>query len=235
MDLLTLTSQVLRDPDAVAASGDDHALARLAPPLLVLAVGGAAVLGLAVGASAGPLQAVYAAVKLPALFLVPPLVVLPLVHTFAEACGVSVPWSRLGIATLAGLARSGLLAAAAAPVLWLPFSLDAEYHLAVLAFVGTFGLVTLPALATLSRSVPRGGRLRWMAVLGTLAMLGLVTAQTGWLLRPFVARPAGVVAFLRPVESDIFSAIGATSRSAVGDYDEDWRPSGSGLNRSVRE
>jgi hypothetical protein len=68
-----------------------------------------------------------------------------------------------------------------------------------------------------------------MAVVGSLVVLGLLVAQTGWVLRPFVARPRGEVTFLRPVESDVFSALGASSRSAAGDYDSDWQPSGSGV------
>lgn len=231
-DLLSLTTRVLRDPDSVAVEHDARTVARLAPPLLALACGGAALLGVAAGTSSGALQSFYAAVKLPALFLAPPLVVLPLVHGLAAACGVPTPWSRLGLATLAGLARSGLLAAAAAPLLWLPLSLDADYHLAVLLFTGTFALVVLPALTTIARAVPAGGRLRIPAIFGALAMLGLVTAQTGWVLRPFVARPRGEVAFLRPVEASVFSAVAATARSALGDYSDDWAPTASGVWRS---
>lgn len=231
MNTLELTTRVLRDPDEVAHTDDPHTLARLAAPLLGLACGGAALLGVAAGSTSGVLQASFAAIKTPVLFLVPPLVVLPLVYTAAEAAGTKVSFSRLGIATLAGLARTGLLAAAAAPLLWLPFSLGADYHLSVLLFVGTFGVVMAPALATLARALPAGGSLRVPAMLGTLVLLGLVTAQTGWLLRPFVARPQAEVTFLRPVEADIFSSIGATTRSATGDFNRDWQPESSGMWR----
>ncbi len=234
MSLFTLTTQVLRDPDAVASSAASAALGRLAPPLLALAVGGAALFGLAAGAGSGPLQATYAAVKMPVLFLLPPLVVLPLVHAFAEACGASVPWSRLSVATLAGLARSGLLAAAAAPVLWLPLSVETPYHLAVLLFVASFMTVLLPALSTVARAVPRGGTLRPMALVGTALTLGLLIAQTGWVLRPFVARPTVAPTFLRAVEGDVFSALGATTRSATGDYDDAWAPESAGVWRERR-
>jgi hypothetical protein len=235
MNTLALTTLVLRDPDALAESADRNSLARLAPPLLALTIGGAAMLGVAAGASSSPLQSLFAATKLPLLFLAPPLVALPLVHAFADACDVPVPWSRLGVATLSGLARTGLLAAAAAPLLWLPLSLGAEYHLSVLAFVVAFGLVTLPALATLARAVPLGGRQRFMAVVGSLVALGLLTAQTGWVLRPFVARPTVAVTFLRPVESDVFSALGANTRSAAGDYRTDWDARRSGVFRERGE
>ena len=229
MDTLDLTTRVLRNPDEVADSDDPRVLARLAAPLLGLACGGAALLGVAAGSTSGALQAFFAAIKTPVLFLVPALVVLPLVYTAAEAAGTKVRFSRLAIVTLAGLARTGLLAAAAAPLLWLPFSLGADYHLSVLLFVGTFGIVMAPALATLVRALPTGGSLRLPAMLGTLVLLGLVTAQTGWLLRPFVARPQAAVTFLRPVEADVFSSIGATARSATGDYTGDWKPEGSGM------
>ena len=43
-------------------------------------------------------------------------------------------------------------------------------------------------------------------------------AQSGWLLRPFVARPTVEVAFLRPVEEDIVSALVYTNLSAVDHY-----------------
>ncbi len=231
MSILSLTTQVLRDPDAVAQTDDPRTLAQVAPPLLLLALGGAALLGAAAGSGHGPLQSAFAAVKLPALFLAPPLVVLPLVHALAEVCEVPVGWRRLGLSAMAGLARSGLLAAAAAPLLWLPLSLDTDYHLAILLFVATFMMVTMPALSLLSRAVPRGGTLRWVAVPALALVLGLVVAQTGWVLRPFVARPKAEVTFLRPVEADVFSALGATSRSAAGDYRQDWAPASAGVWR----
>jgi hypothetical protein len=232
MNTLDLTTRVLRNPDEIANTDDPHILARLAPPLLFLACGGAALLGIAAGSTSGPIQATFAAVKTPALFLVPPLVVLPLVYTAAEAAGTKVQFSRLAIATLAGLARTGLLAAAAAPLLWLPFSLGTDYHLSVLLFVATFGVVMLPALGLIVRALPAGGSLRLPAMLGTTVLLALVTAQTGWMLRPFVARPAADVTFLRPVEADIFSSLGATTRSAQGDYNRDWQPESSGRWKS---
>ena len=61
--------------------------------------------------------------------------------------------------------------------------------------------------------------------------MGLTLAQTGWLLRPFVSRPTAEVTFLRPVEEDVFSALSATRRSAMGDYSESWEASPSGAFR----
>jgi hypothetical protein len=52
---------------------------------------------------------------------------------------------------------------------------------------------------------------------------GVVGAQTGWLLRPFVVRPrATQVVFAHwPLEGDPFGAVRASSRSLGGSYDEE--------------
>jgi hypothetical protein len=47
------------------------------------------------------------------------------------------------------------------------------------------------------------------------------------LLRPFVARPRAAVAFVRPVEADVFSSLRAATSSARGRYRGwDARPAG---------
>ena len=58
-----------------------------------------------------------------------------------------------------------------------------------------------------------------MAFDGDGDRLGVVGAQTGWLLRPFVARPRAEVSFVRPVESDVFSSLHTAFDSARGRYD----------------
>jgi hypothetical protein len=51
-------------------------------------------------------------------------------------------------------------------------------------------------------------------------VLGLVTAQTGWLLRPFVARPTAEVTLFRPVEGDVFGSLARVPLAAVEVYQE---------------
>ena len=57
-----------------------------------------------------------------------------------------------------------------------------------------------------------------LASVVAIGVIGVVTMQTGWLLRPFVARPPVEVAFLRPVEEDVFSSLAATASAAAGVY-----------------
>lgn len=227
--VLSLVADVLRAPDRLVERHDQPAeLVRLAPPLLGITAAGAAVFGLVVGTQHGGWQLLFAAAKMPVLFLAPPLLALPAAHALWRACGVDVSWRRLSVAALAAMARSAILAAALSPLLWLPFSLRVDYHLAVVLLAAAVLAVGLPGLWSFTRAVPTGGQRRWIAALGSAVVLGGVLAQTGWLLRPFVARPAGDLAFLRPVEGSIFSSLGATTDAAAGDY-RDWEPERKGL------
>jgi hypothetical protein len=227
--LLALTTLVLRDPTALVAEHDTAAdLAWLAPRLLGISGVGAALFGAVVGSYRGGEQILFAAIKLPLLLWIPPLLALPAVHAAWRACEVEVSYRRLALASLAGMARAGVLASAVAPALWLPYSVHADYHLSVVLFALALGLTTLPGLGVIGRSIPAGGYRRWIATGGSLALVGLVLAQTGWLLRPFIARPRAEVALFRPVEGDILSGLGTTALSATGTYDG-WDADRSGL------
>lgn len=219
MDILSLIIHTLRDPQALVDQHDrPEGVAALTPRLLTITAGGAAILGAVVGSYRGELQMVYVAAKMPFLLFIPVLVTLPAVHAAWRAAEVQITWQRLALASLVGLSRSAVLAAAAAPVLWLLYSMQVDYHLATLAMVAVLGAVGLPGFFTLLGAAPRGGRTQGLATLGCLVLLGLTSAQTGWLLRPFLARPTAEVAFLRPIEADVFSALFSTSRSATGYY-----------------
>ena len=232
MNLITLSTRLLRDPVALIAEFSDPAnpdgLRRLMPALLALVGLGGGIFGAVVGSYRGGLQTVYAAAKFPFLLLIPVLVCLPAIHAICAACEVEVRYTRLALAGLAGLARTAILLAASSPIIWLVYSVHIDYHLAILAMVGTLGLVGLPGLSTVVRTLPGSGMLRQAALAGSLGLICLCMAQSGWLLRPFVARPAGEVSFLRPVEEDIFSSLGATVLASLGAY-QDWEPEGAGV------
>ena len=229
MNLISLSTRLLRDPNALVEEFSDAAgLRRLTPPLLALVGLGGGVFGAVVGSYRGGLQTVYAAAKFPFFLLIPVMVCLPAIYALCSACDVEVRYHRLGLAGLAGLARTAILLAAASPVLWLMYSVHIDYHAAILAMVGALGVVGLPGLATVVRALPGSGLLRQVVLAGSLGLICLSMAQSGWLLRPFVARPAGEVSFLRPVEEDVFSSLGATALAALGAY-QDWEPEGSGV------
>jgi hypothetical protein len=220
MALSTLVGLILRSPTSLVSEADPRRMLRtVAPPLIAIAISGMALFGLVVGSYRGGLQNLYAAIKLPLLLLVPTVIALPAVRALYAACDVEASHARLALAALVGMARTGVLAAACGPVLWLFYSVHIDYHLAILLMVGALIGVGLPGLSTIVRSLPAGGRHRGFAAVTSVVLLGLVGAQTGWLLRPFVARPRAEVAFVRPIESDVFSSLRTAFDSARGHYD----------------
>ncbi len=229
MSILSLVATVLRDPTSLVEQAEDpDRLAWLVPRLLGVMAGGAAVFGLVVGSYRGGIQLGYAAIKMPLLFGVPLIIGLPAIKALCDAAGSSVSWARLGVAGLAGAARSAVLAAALGPLIWLMYSGLLGYHDAVLLLALALAAVGIPGLMTIGAAVPQGGTVRWLAAAAAVATLGLATAQTGWLLRPFIARPTADVALFRPVEEDVFSALGSTTSSAAGYY-PGWEAEAGGL------
>lgn len=221
MSRLEQIAEVLRAPDTVVARIErDDSFAAEAPPLLATFSAAAVLFGFVVGMDRSVLQGLFAAIKMPALLLAPLFLVLPALPALWRMCDVTVSYKRLAIASLVGSTRSAVLAAALAPVWWLaaPWL---EYHAAVLLFAGSLVAVGAPGLWVVGTAIPAGGRNRWMARYGTVALLGLATMQLGWLGRPFVARPTGEVVFLRAVEHDVFSALATTTRSSLGVYESD--------------
>jgi len=229
---LAVVGVLLRQPEQLLTDAGDEAerdrLALLAPQLLGITLIGAAIFGLVIGSYRGDLQYLYAALKTPALLLLPVLIGLPAIRAVHGACELEIPWSRMALAALIAVARTAVLAAACGPVLWLYLSIQPDYHRAILALAGCLLLVGGPGLWTLIRALPAGGRNRPLATFASLAVLGVLLAQSGWLLRPFVVRPRAEVSFLRPIEADVFSSLASTRRAANGDY-RGWEARSGGL------
>jgi len=217
--VLSLISKVLRDPGGLVQAADtSEDFSWLAPRLLGMVLVGATLFGVVVGTYRGGLQLAFAGVKMPVLLLAPIVVALPAIRALYGFCDVHTSYARIALAGLVGTARTAILAAALGPAVWLLYSLEPDYHLSILILAAALMLVGLPGMTVVARSLPDGGKHRWAAALGSMLVLGLVTAQAGWLLRPFVTRPTAEVSFLRPVEEDVFSSLGATTRSAMGVY-----------------
>jgi hypothetical protein len=224
LSLPSLCGRLLREPQQVVEEADDlTTFGAVVPRLLGITLVGLGILGAVVGSQSGAYQLVYAAVKTPFLILLPTLVGLPAVRALWQCSDLVVSYRRLALAGLAGTARSSVLAAGVAPVYWFFVSLDVSYHWNVLLFSATIVIVGVPGLWTLGVAIPPGGRRRLLSTLGSVAVVGFLLAQTGWVLRPFVARPQAEVSFLRPMEEDVFSSLISTTASALGVYGT-WRP-----------
>ena len=94
MSLLSLCTQVLRDPRSLVEQNDSPAgLARLAPSLLLLASGGAALFGAVAGSYRGGIQTFYAAIKFPIFLLIPLLLCLPSCRWAGSAWDWPASWA----------------------------------------------------------------------------------------------------------------------------------------------
>lgn len=225
--LLETCAALIRDPVALGRDDPRRVLHDHGPVLLLIALASAAIFGGVVGTYRGGLQLLYASIKLPLLWVVPVLVTLPAVRAFHRVCGIEVNYGQVALAVLVGCARSALLLAVASPALWLLFSVNVDYHWAVLVLCGSVLAAGAVGLATVARILPGSGAAKVLANALAALAVGVVVAQSGWVLRPFVARPRADVAFLRPVESNVFASTMASWRSARGRYDGwDARPEG---------
>lgn len=214
--MVALAATVLRDPVSLLSAADDReAFAHVAPRALGIGAIAAALVGATVGSYYGGPQVVAAAVKVPVLLGASLIVALPAVKTLAETGGVEVPWRRLALAGVLGVARTALLGAAAGPLMWLFYGLGPSYRLSVLAFVAMLVVTGLPALTLIGKALPAGAEGRLAIRLASAAVFGLVLAQTGYVLRPFVHRTDREFALLRPIEGDIADAVGTTTKSVV--------------------
>lgn len=202
-----LAVAILARPSSLVETEDPQAqLSALAPSLLALAVGGAALFGLAVGAFHGGWQLLYAAVKLPLVLLIPIAVTWPALRIGLASRAEPVDGARAALAALVGMARVGALCTAVAPALWLTLSLRPPYPVALSIMCGCLVLAGTPGLTAIARGLGRG-RLQLRAGVLTVALVGGVLAQTGWMLRPFVVAPEAQLTFLCPVSHDVVTGL----------------------------
>jgi hypothetical protein len=202
--VLTLATRVLARPAALINEGD---LATKAGPLVLLTLLGGAAFGAVVGTFHGGWQVALAALKMPLVLLLPIVVTLPALRAIHSGRGEPVPLRRAGLAALVGAARIAVLSTALLPVLWLAYSMGLSYRPALLLMAGGMVLTGLPGLTTIGRAVSPNGQARAGAVVSTVLLVGVVIAQTGWMLRPFVVTPGAQLTALCPITDDVFTGL----------------------------
>lgn len=172
--------------------------------LVVTAVTGAALFGLAVGMPGGVVQALLSAVKFPVVLLLSAGASLPVLYVGTGLAGRSIPYRNLSALVLQGVATAAVSMAALAPLVvvgWLTLSLLSGVEWWVYRRLMLLSLVIcvlggLAGARPLMDNLPASAAAPW-----TLAF-GLVGLQFTWLLRPIIGNPAADhVVLLRPLES----------------------------------
>ena len=232
---LILRGEPLRDRSAVA-----FALG----PLVVLNVILAATYGACVGAFAvlgrdEPewQQVIASAVKVPLLFVVTLAVTLPSLYVFAALLGSRFRLIDLLRVVAAGTSVIVALLASFGPIVAFFAVSSTSYpfilllNVAVFAVAGGFGASYLyraalhavpppePPTDSDPDDRPRARRVNdgvGKLFLVWVTVFGLVGAQTGWILRPFVGAPDLPFTWFRPKQGSFFEGVGKSLESVLG-------------------
>ncbi len=145
---------------------------------------------------------------MPIVLLVPVVVCLPALRALYAVDGTPVSASRASLAALVAVARIAILSTAATPILWLIYSLEVWHGLALILMVGVLLMVGLPGLMTIEHALAPKGKTSLTKSLATVCLVGLVLAQSGWLLRPFISVRSEPMMVLCPMGDDVFDGLG---------------------------
>lgn len=212
---------LLRDrPGLLARIERGEDLTEIARVMLVTAVCGAAAFGAALGVYRGGGQILYAAIKMPLVILATTAVCAPLYTALKAALRQRASLVEDFALLLSALALACVVTASLIPVLLLAIFQQVDYHQLVLLVVALCGVGGASGfmlfLGGLQRQVERGGRFVYLTF---LVVLGLVSMQLSWVMRPYLVRPqSDEVPFVRQVEGSFFEAVRRSVDSARGVY-----------------
>ena len=212
--------QLLKQPALVlrALETGEGLAARTRTYVQVLAAG-TATFGASLGFFRGGAQILYAAIKLPLVTLIMLAVVAPLLHALNRALERPANMARDVALLVAALARGALVLAAETPLIWAAHAVGADYHRLVLLAVLACSLAGIVSFRLLWTALSQATRGRFLVTIVLVATMGLVGAQTSWILRPFLVRPRATnVVFVHPLEGSFSESIEDTLSSARGRY-----------------
>jgi hypothetical protein len=215
-----LFDELLRSPKQ---SADRAVMGRDLEPLVLAALGailvGSGIFGSVLATSRGGTQLLYSAAKLPLALIATLVLVVPAFYAIAASLGRPLSLRGAIGLVLAGTARAALLLVAFTPLVWLALDAGIGYHKGVLLASACYALSGLAALRLILHGM--GADFRAFVILACFAsVMAPVGAQTAWMLRPFLGRPAQAhVPFFRERESSFLDAVAKSARSSMGIYD----------------
>jgi hypothetical protein len=172
------------------------------PQCVVLGIGGAALVGAALGSSSGePLLALYAAIKVPLLLVLTTALCLPSFFVINTVLGLRDDFAAACRALLIAQAGLGVALAAFAPAAVFTGQSILDPYGQTLVDAVLFAMATSVGHRILTRHyeplVARDPRHR-LALRGWLVLYAFAAAQLAWVLRPFRGTEGFAVQFLRP-------------------------------------
>ncbi|MBH24729.1 MAG: hypothetical protein CMH57_09815 [Myxococcales bacterium] len=193
---------------------------------MLLTVGICAVaVGASVGFYRGGAQILYAALKLPVVILMTVAICAPVYSALKAALQQKMSIASDFALILSALALASLVAMSLAPLLLLAAFQTIGYHHFILLVVGLCGLGGAVGYTLFFRGMHRqvsSEMNRRLIAVSVLIVLGLVSTQMTWIMRPYVVRPKTVeTPFLRPFEGSFIDAVRRSVDSAQGIYHTD--------------
>lgn len=230
---------VLRNPDALIESlrrdEDLWSLARVffAVTLVMGAIYGAVMGGTnwfqASGAPFGTdaLFMIASAVKVPLLFLLTLLIVLPPIYVSSTFVGARASFSQMTTLLLASLAITSIVLASMASVSFF-FALTTRgydfmklLHVAVFAYAGIVGVFYL-IRGFRAIAVGHGARMPRFLFVGWIVLYMFVGTQLGWVLRPFIGHPDLEFELFRPHEGNFYENVFQSLDIYLFGENKDW-------------
>lgn len=222
--------RALHELDRILRGEDDPANPIAVRPVAVVCLLLAAGYGLCMGVSGlfradGPeyRQAVASAGKVPVLFAITLFVTFPSLYVCNVLFGSRLRFGELLRLVLAALAVMVAVLAAFGPIVAFFSVTTTSYPFLLLLNVAVFAGCGLLAMRYLHRALLRAVALpeqvnnRGNVVFVVwLVLFGVVGAQTGWVLRPFVGSPDLPFAWFRPREASFFEGVFRSVRALVG-------------------
>ena len=219
--IFSMLDELLRSPQAVAERVRQREdLRPLVVAALLALVLGAGTFGAVLGSARGGLQLGYSALKLPLSVLITLCLCVPAFAAIARGLGRSIDFGGVVGLSLSAAGRAALVLLAFAPAVWFALDRGIGYHASVLLSAVCYGAAGLSALRVMQSGLGRDAR--GIGILVCCAAVLLPTgAQSAWMMRPFIGRPAQAhVPFLRAKESSFADAVYRSAFSSVGIYQD---------------
>ena len=217
---------LLRDRDAlldVIMKG--KGLVSVARVMLLTVVVCGAALGASVGMYRGGVQILFASIKLPLVLLMTTAVCAPVYTALKMAMRERASLIEDFALVLSSLALASVVAASLAPLLLLAIFNEYSYHALTLLMVAICGIGGMSGFLFFTKGLRRQQvAAERMIYLVFLCVIGVVSMQVSWLMRPYLVRPQTEdVPFVRSLEGSFFEAvrISADSVRGVYSYDDD--------------
>lgn len=216
---LGIIDALLRDRDGtiarVRAGVDRLATMRVMVATIAIAM---AIVGAAIGTTRGGAQIGYAAIKLPLVLLGTAAIAAPVMSAVAAALGRRVDVGADLALVVTALAYGALLLVACTPLVLLARAVDLSYHRTILGIVALFAVAGFASLRVIVRAIADGRPGTVGALAALCVVLALVGGQLAWVLRPYLVRPRGEIAFVREREGSLVEAVLQAFASARGLY-----------------